>query len=183
MKSCLFLISLIFLVNCSPEPSLRTLSSYVNPIDRVRIAVVNEALGKLPLREYVSLEEMVANMRQQVSFYALGPPEIVFMVYRWIGNNIYFDCYNYAHNPNYAPYLVYDVFGGVAHLGNIDTIGIRSNKYSTISGLIKCFDAKLDLRDKEFSMVDMDDERSNKKINLNDNNSVLSKVFGYFFDN
>ena len=82
MKSCLFLISLIFLVNCSPEPSLRTLSSYVNPIDRVRIAVVNEALGKLPLREYVSLEEMVNHMKQQVSLYALGPPEIVFMVYR-----------------------------------------------------------------------------------------------------
>ena len=129
MKSCLFLISLIFLVNCSPEPSLRTLSSYVNPIDRVRIAVVNEALGKLPLREYVSLEGMVANMRQQVSFYALGPPEIVFMVYRWIGNNIYFDCYNNAHNPNYAPYLAYDVF---------------SKGYGADLGITNLFNAMLD---------------------------------------
>lgn len=80
-------------------------------------------------------------------------------------------------------YLVDDVLGSTAHVGNIDTIGIRNNKYSTVSGLIRCFDSKLNLRDKEFSMVDFDDEISNKKINLNDNNSVLSKVFGYFFDN
>lgn len=80
-------------------------------------------------------------------------------------------------------YLVDDVLGSTARVGNIDTIGIRNNKYSTVSGLIRCFDSKLSLRDKEFSMVDIDGENSSKKINLNDNNSVLSKVFGYFFDN
>ena len=80
-------------------------------------------------------------------------------------------------------YLVEDIFGNTAHVGNIDTIGIRHNKYSTVSGLIKCFNSKLELRDKDFSMVELEDEKSSKKINLNDNNSVLSKVFGYFFDN
>ncbi|MBQ1812864.1 MAG: cell division FtsA domain-containing protein, partial [Bacilli bacterium] len=80
-------------------------------------------------------------------------------------------------------YLVEDVFGDTAHVGNIDTIGIRNNKYSVVSGLIRCFDSKLSLRDKEFSMVDFDGENISKKINLSDNNSVLSKVFGYFFDN
>ena len=80
-------------------------------------------------------------------------------------------------------YLVEDVFGDTAHVGNIDTIGIRNNKYSVVSGLIRCFDSKLNLRDKEFSMVDFDGENIIKKINLSDNNSVLSKVFGYFFDN
>ena len=79
-------------------------------------------------------------------------------------------------------YLVEDIFGSTARVGNIDTIGIRNNMYSTLSGLVKCFDSKLNLRDKDFSMVDYDNE-NNKKINRNDNNSVLSKVFGYFFDN
>lgn len=79
-------------------------------------------------------------------------------------------------------YLVEDIFGSTARVGNIDTIGIRNNMYSTLSGLVKCFDSKLNLRDKDFSMVDYDNE-NNKKININDNNSVLSKVFGYFFDN
>ena len=76
-------------------------------------------------------------------------------------------------------YLIDEEFGSNAHLGNIDTIGIRSNEYSTLSGLIKCFDSKLELRDKELCMIDLED---NKKTNLSDS-SVLSKVFGYFFDN
>ncbi len=77
-------------------------------------------------------------------------------------------------------YLVDEVYGSNAKIGNIDTMGIRSNKYSTVSGLIRCFDSKLELRDKEYSMVDL--ESDSKKININDN-SVLGKVFGYFFDN
>lgn len=119
MKSCLFLISLLFLVYCSPEPSLRTLSSYNNPIDRVRIEVVNQALYQLPLKENVNMDEMIYAMVQQANTFSLGPPEVVFMVYRWIGNNIEFDCYNNMYNPNYAPYLDYDVYnqGRGADLG------------------------------------------------------------------
>lgn len=81
-------------------------------------------------------------------------------------------------------YLVDEVFGGNAKISNIDTIGIRNNKYSTVSGLIKCFDSKLDLRDKDYSMVDLDDKNNynEDKVNMEDN-SVFNKVFGYFFDN
>ena len=83
-------------------------------------------------------------------------------------------------------YLIDEVFGNITKIGNIDTIGIRNNKYSTVSGLIKGFDSKLELRGKEFSMISMNDEddlsNQKKKINLNDS-SVLGKVFGYFFDN
>jgi hypothetical protein len=42
MKSCLILISLLFLVSSMPEPTLRSLSSYVNPITRVRGDLVNK---------------------------------------------------------------------------------------------------------------------------------------------
>ena len=77
-------------------------------------------------------------------------------------------------------YLVEECLGSNATVGSIDTIGIRSCEYSTVSGLIRCFDTKLELRDKEFTMIDFDDE-NNKNMNI-DNNSVLSKVFGYFFD-
>jgi cell division ATPase FtsA len=82
-------------------------------------------------------------------------------------------------------YLIDEVFDKNTLVGTIDTIGIRSNKYSTVSGLIKCFNAKLNLRNKEYSMFGINDveELSNqkKKLNFNDN-SVLGKVFGYFFD-
>jgi len=82
-------------------------------------------------------------------------------------------------------YLIDEIFDKNTVVGTMDTIGIRSNKYSTVSGLIKCFNAKLNLRNKEYSMFGINDveELSNqkKKLNFNDN-SVLGKVFGYFFD-
>lgn len=81
-------------------------------------------------------------------------------------------------------YLIDELFGSNTKIGNIDTIGIRSNKYSTVSGLIKCFDDKLELRNKEYSMIGLDNEEelSSDKKKVNDS-SVLGKVFGYFFDN
>ena len=79
-------------------------------------------------------------------------------------------------------YLVDEIFEDNTKLGNIDTIGIRNNKYSTVSGLIRCFYAKLELRNRDFTMIDFDNESNDKKIDLDDN-SVFGKVFGYFFDN
>ena len=78
-------------------------------------------------------------------------------------------------------YLVEEIFGDNTKVGNIETLGIRNNKYSTVSGLIKYFDGKLSLRDRVFSMIDIDNENNDKKIDVDDN-SVLGKVFGYFFD-
>lgn len=80
-------------------------------------------------------------------------------------------------------YLVEEIFGSNAKVGNIDTIGIRNNKYSTVSGLIKGINDKLESRDKEYTMIDLDNDASGQnKLSINDN-SVLNKVFGYFFDN
>ena len=75
-------------------------------------------------------------------------------------------------------YLIDEMFSQNVKLGNIDTIGIRNNKYSTASGLIRSFNSKLELRDSKVCMVDIDSEKTNV-----DDNSVMKKVFGYFFDN
>ena len=80
-------------------------------------------------------------------------------------------------------YLVEEIFGSNVKVGNIDTIGIRNNKYSTVSGLIKGINDKLESRDKEYTMIDLDNDASGQnKLSINDS-SVLNKVFGYFFDN
>lgn len=77
-------------------------------------------------------------------------------------------------------YLVEEIFGSNAKVGNIDTIGIRNNKYSTVSGLIKGINDKLESRDKEYTMIDLDNDASGQnKLSINDS-SVLNKVFGYF---
>lgn len=82
--------------------------------------------------------------------------------------------------------LLDEVFGKEARVGNIETIGIRDNKYAALSGMIKYFHDKLNLRDKEYSMFSIESEEeliSSKKGVLNiTEDSVLGKVFGYFFD-
>ncbi len=78
------------------------------------------------------------------------------------------------------------VFGHSAKIANIHEIGVRNNKYSSSLGLIKYFDSKLKLRNKEFSIFDLEEQEEldgkHKKINISEN-SVLGKLFGYFFDN
>ena len=79
-----------------------------------------------------------------------------------------------------------NVYGKNATIGQINTIGVRNNKYSTAFGMIKYFNKKLILRDKDYSIFNIDEleEFSNcdKKINIT-SDSLLGKIFGYFFDN
>ncbi|NLA33797.1 MAG: cell division protein FtsA [Tenericutes bacterium] len=84
-------------------------------------------------------------------------------------------------------YIVDNVLGHKATPLNITTIGIRNNKFSTSAGLIRHFSDKLLLRGKEYSMFDEKNEQeliaTKKKIMNISNDTILSKVFGYFFDN
>ena len=75
------------------------------------------------------------------------------------------------------------MYGRHSSVLSLAVIGIRNNKYSTVSGLIKGINDKLESRDKEYTMIDLDNDASGQnKLSINDS-SVLNKVFGYFFDN
>lgn len=82
--------------------------------------------------------------------------------------------------------LLDEVFGNEARVGNIETMGIRDNKFAALSGMIKFFYDKLNLRGKDYSMFSEENEEelvsSNKGVLNITENSVLGKVFGYFFD-
>lgn len=84
-------------------------------------------------------------------------------------------------------YVVENVLGINASTLNITTLGIRNNKYSTAMGIIKYFHEKLKLRDINYSMFDedkLDSLMDNKKNLLNINNdTIVSKIFGYFTGN
>ena len=70
-------------------------------------------------------------------------------------------------------------------IGNVNMIGIRNNKYSAAIGNIAYFINKQKLKGKYFSLVsreDMEILSSAKKNLINiSNESMLGKVFGYFF--
>lgn len=78
------------------------------------------------------------------------------------------------------------VFGKNVTLGVIEELGVRNNKYATAVGLIKYYYQKMKFRNREFSIftIEEQEELSNlhKRMSIAEN-SVLGKLFGYFFDN
>ena len=81
-------------------------------------------------------------------------------------------------------YEVESVFGPLAKIGKINIVGVRHNKYACSVGMIKYFDEKLKLRDKEYSMFNQEELETLSGNGKNKNNdSVINKVFGIFFDN
>ena len=79
-----------------------------------------------------------------------------------------------------------EIFGKNVTFGNVNIIGARDNKYSTSIGLIKNFNDKLNSKDRDFSIFDSEEievlSSGNKSISVA-SDSIIGKVFGYFFDN
>ena len=71
-------------------------------------------------------------------------------------------------------------------VANMNIIGVRKNRFSSSVGMIKYFNEKLELRDRNYSMLDNEKQEeliSIKKKNNFSNGSIIGKVFGHFFDN
>ena len=81
-------------------------------------------------------------------------------------------------------YLVEQEFGFVAKVCNLKSLGIRHNKYSSSFGVCKYFDDKLSLRGKNYNMVSKEDMETLVSVDstATTNESIISKVFGHFFD-
>ncbi len=88
-------------------------------------------------------------------------------------------------NMMHFNYVVDEVFGKVATVGNIKLIGVRNNRYSSAIGNILYFVSKLELRGNSYTMFtrnEIEELGSNRKsVTEDSNDSMLSKVFGYFF--
>lgn len=82
-------------------------------------------------------------------------------------------------------YVVEDVLGIKAKICNITTMGVRHNKYSSVLGVVKYFDSKLALRGASVNMLS--DASINRLIaikeNKENNDNIINKVFGRFFEN
>lgn len=81
--------------------------------------------------------------------------------------------------------IVKEILGNCAIIGDVKLIGLRNNKYSSSVGNIVYFINKLKLKGKSYTMVSNDDVEkiTSVKRNVTDisNESMLGKVFGYFF--
>ena len=81
-------------------------------------------------------------------------------------------------------YLVDEQFGAMVKVCNISTMGLRHNKYSSVYGVVKYFDDKLALRGKSYNMIDSEefDDLISSQQKLVNNDNIIGKVFGHFFD-
>ena len=89
-------------------------------------------------------------------------------------------------NMAHFDYIAEDIFGKDVIIGDVKLVGIRHNKFSACVGNIVYFINKLKLKGKNFTMIsssDMEELETPKKgiINNISNESMLGKVFGYFF--
>ncbi len=81
-------------------------------------------------------------------------------------------------------YVVKDIFGENANIGNIKMLGIRDNIYSSCVGNIVYFISKLKLKDMDFTMISDDEMYQYSSANikkLSTSDSMLGKIFGFFF--
>lgn len=80
---------------------------------------------------------------------------------------------------------VENVFGKFSSIGRIMIVGARDNKYATCVGMIKYFKEKLTFREKEYSIMSLEEMEAitYSKNHKNNGESILGKVFGIFFDN
>ena len=79
--------------------------------------------------------------------------------------------------------VVEEVFGSDTKIYKVNEMGCRHNKYSSVLGFIKYYHDKLTFRNKLAYTVDEESQEeliNNKKSN---NNSILGKIYGYFFNN
>ena len=77
------------------------------------------------------------------------------------------------------------VYQKEAQIGNINTLGVRNNKYSSVIGLIKWYNELELLKDKDYSIFSLDEQQEFSGISKtsDSNDSVINKFFSYFIDN
>lgn len=81
--------------------------------------------------------------------------------------------------------LAKEIFNGNIIIGPIKTLGVRDNSYSQSLGMIKYFIDKLNIRGREYTMLDeykQEELVENRKNNISNNNSVFGRFFNYLFD-
>ena len=79
--------------------------------------------------------------------------------------------------------VVEEVFGKDTNMYKVKEIGCRHNKYSSVLGLIKYYHSKLDFRGKLAYTVDEDKQNAIINYKNKNNNTILGKIYGYFFNN
>lgn len=81
--------------------------------------------------------------------------------------------------------LAFEIFGKSVIIYSMDTLGVRDNKYTTSLGMIKYFCDKMDMRGREYSMMDTDDVTAlvTPSSKIKKDNMIFTKFIENFITN
>ena len=81
--------------------------------------------------------------------------------------------------------LAFEIFGKSVIIYSMDTLGVRDNKYTTSLGMIKYFCNKMDMRGREYSMMDIDDVTAlvTPSSKIKKDNMIFTKFIENFITN
>ena len=134
----ILIILVLFSNSLEFDNNLSTSSDYSLLLDKIRNDVINEALLNLPNRENTYLLKMCIEMSKTKEKYSLNDPESAYLVYKWIADNIKYNCLNPKLNESPSTVFKEGKSGsiGIAALFNnmCTFMKIESN---TISGRTK----------------------------------------------
>ena len=105
-------------IELDDEPKLfaTTATTYSNPLNKVNKSNVNKALSGLPGRTTVTEENMCTAMKKAQEKYSLNQAESAYLVYKWLLENIQYDCYGFYHGTiDYDEHNTYNKGKGVCH--------------------------------------------------------------------
>lgn len=114
------------------------------------------------------IDEMFNLINQELNILTSHKPNIIFVT-GGITNMINF------HQ------ICREKLGNCAIIGSVNLIGLRNNKYSSAIGNIIYFVNKLKLKGKDYSMISSDEMDILSTPRKNSNDSMVGKVFSYFF--
>lgn len=114
------------------------------------------------------LDEILTLANQEINKLTSHKPEIIYIT-------------GGITNMNNFQQFCREKLGKCAIIGSVNLIGLRNNKFSSAIGNIIYFVNKLKLKGKDYSMITNDEMEILSTPRKNTNDSMLGKIFGYFF--
>ena len=114
------------------------------------------------------LDEILTLVNQEINKLTSHKPEIIYIT-------------GGITNMNNFQQFCREKLGKCAIIGSVNLIGLRNNKFSSAIGNIIYFVNKLKLKGKDYSMITNDEMEILSTPRKNTNDSMLGKIFGYFF--
>lgn len=114
------------------------------------------------------IDEMFNLINQELNILTSHKPNIIFVT-------------GGITNMNNFHQICREKLGNCAIIGSVNLIGLRNNKFSSAIGNIIYFVNKLKLKGKDYSMISSDEMDILSTPRKNSNDSMVGKVFSYFF--